>query len=228
LESAAFAEWKIRRNSFLWLYGIPGCGKTILSSTIVQHLESTLPSQPLLYFFFTFTEPDKQLLESMIRSLIGQLYYKREDAQKQIHSLFSACEDGHRQPTTDSLSTTFLQVIQQVGEVWIVLDALDECLTRKGKRTEGILSWMRDLLSSKERNIHVLMTSRPEQDIEMEVRQWARRHDIVSIQGDGVADDIRAYIHTRIREDDDLKRWRSHPDVQDEIEAILMDKAAGM
>ncbi len=72
------------------------------------------------------------------------------------------------------------------------------------------------------------MTSRPEQDIEMEVRQWARRHDIVSIQGDGVADDIRAYIHTRIREDDDLKRWRSHPDVQDEIEAILMDKAAGM
>jgi nucleoside phosphorylase len=228
LESTAFAEWEIRRNSFLWLYGIPGCGKTILSSTIVQHLESTLPSQPLLYFFFTFTEPDKQSLESMIRSLIGQLYYKREDVQKHLDSLFSACADGHRQPTTDSLCTTFLQMIQQVGEVWILLDALDECHTRKGKRTEGMLSWMRDLLSSEERNVHVLMASRPEQDIDLEVRQWARRDGIVPIQGDGVADDIRAYIHTRIRQDDDLKRWRSHPDIQDEIEARLMEKAAGM
>lgn len=31
LESSAFATWMTRPNSFLWLYGIPGCGKTILS-----------------------------------------------------------------------------------------------------------------------------------------------------------------------------------------------------
>ncbi|KAA8613965.1 HET domain-containing protein [Pyrenophora tritici-repentis] len=38
LESAKFAEWKERAASRLWLYGIPGCGKTILSSTIIEHL----------------------------------------------------------------------------------------------------------------------------------------------------------------------------------------------
>ncbi|KAI9809040.1 MAG: hypothetical protein M1825_002329 [Sarcosagium campestre] len=228
LESKAFAEWKIRRNSFLWLYGIPGCGKTILSSTIVQNLGSTLPSPSFLYFYFTFTEPDKQSLDGMIRSLIGQIYFKYEDVRKQLDLLFSACSNGHQQPTTASLCTTFLHMLQQVGEVWIVLDALDESHARKGKQTEGILLWMRDLLDSKESNIHILMTSRQDQHIESEIRKWARGDDIVPVQGDGVTNDVCAYIHTRVREGDDLKRWRLRPEVQDEIEAKVMEKAAGM
>ncbi|KAI9884227.1 MAG: hypothetical protein M1823_003976 [Watsoniomyces obsoletus] len=179
LGGEAFAKWKIQQNSFLWLHGIPGCGKTILSSTIVQDLESTLSSHPLLYFYFTFTESDRQSLEGMIRSLIGQLYYKREDVRKPLDSLFSNCSHGRRQPTVDSLCRTFRQMLQQVGEVWIVLDALDECNTRSGKQTEGTLSWMRDLLSSEENNAHVLVTSRPEQDIESEVREWVLDDDML-------------------------------------------------
>ena len=229
LKHDTFAKWKTRLNSFLWLHGIPGCGKTILSSTIVQDLGSTLPSQPVLYFYFTFTEPEKQSLDRMIHSLISQLYSKHKDVRKQLDLLFSACDSGHQQPTTASLCATFLHMLQQVGEVWIVLDALDECHTRKGKQTEGVLSWMRDLLDTEKSNIHVLTTSQPEQDIKSEVRQWASGGDsIMSIQGDGVADDIRAYIRTRVREDGDFKRWRSRPEVQDEIETKLMEKATGM
>lgn len=119
-------------------------------------------------------------------------------------------------------------MLQQVGEVWIILDALDECHTRRGKRTEGTLSWMRDLLSSDKKNVHVLVTSRAEQDIASEISEWALDADIVPMNGQGVVDDIHAYIHTRIREDDDLKRWRSRPDVQDEIQTALMQKANGM
>lgn len=228
LESSAFASWNTRRNSFLWLNGIPGCGKTILSSTIIHHLQSTLPSQPLLYFYFTFAEPDKQSLENMIRSLINQLYCKREDVQKELALLFSACDNGRQQPTTDTLWMTFLQVIRQVGEVWIILDALDECHEREWKRTEGMFSWMKDLLGFDEGNVHLLMTSRLEQHIESEVMQWACANDVVPIRGDGVAEDIRAYINMRIRQDDDLKRWRSHPSVQNEIEDRLTTKATGM
>ncbi|KAI9791524.1 MAG: hypothetical protein M1816_003868 [Peltula sp. TS41687] len=228
LDSEAFAQWKIQRNSFLWLYGIPGCGKTILSSTIIRELDSMESFRPMLYFYFTFAETDKQSLDSMIRSLIDQLYSKCSDARKELDSLFSACGDGHQQPTTESLCTTFLQMVEQVGEVWIVLDALDECHTSKGKRTKGMLSWIRELLSSEKGTVHILMTSRPEQDIESDVRQWARDDNLVPIQGDDVSNDIRAYIYTRIREDDDLKRWRSRPEVQNEIEARLMEKADGM
>jgi NACHT domain len=229
LQTKAFEKWKKRRNSFLWLHGIPGCGKTILSSTIIEHLDRTAShTQPLLYFYFDFSDIDKQSLESMIRSLIRQLYYKRKDTQKQLDSLFSSCADGHRQPDADSLCTHLLDMTQQVDEVWIVLDALDECSTRKGTRTKGLLSWMEDLLCSELRNVHLLATSRQEEDIESALSKWARIEDMMPIQSALVTDDIRAYVRTRVKEDDGLRRWRSQPDVQEEIETRLMEKVCGM
>lgn len=228
LESDAFAKWKTRRNSFLWLFGIPGCGKTILSSAIVKNLDSILSSQPLLYFYFDFSDIGKQTLESMVRSLISQLSYKSEDTWKQLDSLFSSCEDGRRQPTCESLYKVLLHMIEQVKEVWLVLDALDECRTKKGPSTEGLLSWIREVLNSEQRNVHLLMTSRPEQDIEFGIREFAHNDDIVSIQSSLITDDIRAYVRTRVREDNGLKRWRSQPEVQNEIETRLMEKADGM
>jgi hypothetical protein len=119
-------------------------------------------------------------------------------------------------------------MIEQVKEVWIVLDALDECRTRVGSPTEGLLSWMKDLLKSEQRNVHLLVTSRPEHDIKSEVSELAHDNDIVPLQSDLIAHDIRAYVHTRVRRGNGLKRWRSQPEVQDEIETRLMEQADGM
>ena len=228
LESDTFAKWKTRQNSFLWLYGIPGCGKTILSSAIIKNLHSILSSQPLLYFYFDFNDIGKQKLESMVRSLISQLYYKYLDTSQELESLFSSCDDGHRQPTSGSLYKVLLYMIEQVKEVWLVLDALDECGTRRGPPTEGLLSWIREVLSSEQRNVHLLVTSRPEHDIEFGIMGFAHNDDIVPIRSSLISDDIRAYVRTRIREDSSLKRWRSHPEVRNEIETRLMEKADGM
>ena len=164
----------------------------------------------------------------MVRSLTSQLYHKRKDTRNLLDSLFSSCEDGCRQPTTDSLCTRLLDMIQQVDEVWVVLDALDECHSRKGTRTEGLLSWMEDLLHSELRNVHLLATSRQEEDIESALNKWARTKDMMHIQSDLVTDDIRAYVRTRVKEGDGLRRWRSQPDIQEEIETRLMEKACGM
>ncbi|KKA19770.1 Uncharacterized protein T310_6236 [Rasamsonia emersonii CBS 393.64] len=225
LHGDVFAKWKKRPNSFLWLHGIPGCRKTILSSAIIQDLEETT-YQPVLYFYFNFNDISKQSLDSMIRSLISQLYNKQEDIREQLNSLFSSCEDGRRQPTTESLNISLRQMIQQVGEVWIVLDALDECNTRK--ETEALLLWIKCILDSELRNVHLIVTSRPEQDIESAISEWARTEDMIAIQKAFVTNDIREYVRTKIREDEGLKRWRSIPEVQDEIENRLMEKADGM
>ncbi len=119
-------------------------------------------------------------------------------------------------------------MIDQVKEVWIVLDALDECCTRNGEPTEGLLSWIRDLLSSEQRNVHLLATSRPEQDIKSIVSDFAHADDMIHIQSDLVTNDIRMYVHTRVRQQEGLKRWRSQPKVQDEIETRLMERVDGM
>ena len=228
LQSDAFAKWRTQRNSFLWLNGIPGCGKTILSSAVIKELDNTLPSEPLLYFYFTFNDTSKQTLESMVRSLITQLYYKRRDTWSELDSLFSSCQNGHRQATCESLCKALLHMIEQAKEVWLVLDALDECRTRRGPPTEGLLSWIREVLNSEQRNVHLLVTSRPEQDIEVGIMEFAHNDDIVPIQSSLITDDISAYVRTRVRDDNGLKRWRSQPEVQNEIETRLMEKADGM
>jgi Cdc6-like AAA superfamily ATPase len=228
LKGDTFAKWKTRRNSFLWLHGIPGCGKTILSSTIVDELQTSLSSRTLLYFYFDFNDNRKQTLDSTIRSLISQLYHLSDVNFKLLESLFSSCEAGRHQPSCESLHKVLLQIIEEVKEVWIVLDALDECRTRRGPPTEGLLSWLKDLLNSEQRNIHLLVTSRPEQDIKSAISELACNDDIISIQSELISDDIHAYVHTRVREDDGLKRWRSKPKIQDEIVTVLTAKAGGM
>jgi Cdc6-like AAA superfamily ATPase len=224
-----FKKWQTNHHTFLWLHGIPGCGKTILSSTIIEHLEKTYTERLFLYFYFDFSDSNKQTLENMVQSLISQLYYKRMDTQTLLDSLFSSHENGRRQPSCESLCKVFLQMVDQVKDVYFVLDALDECKTRKGSQFEGLLAWMKTLLQSDQRNVHLLVTSRPEHDIKRILSILAEsEEEIIPIQSNLITEDIRSYVRTRVRESDGLKRWKSRLDVLDEIETQLMEKANGM
>jgi hypothetical protein len=228
LETHAYVQWKTQRNSTVWLHGIPGCGKTILSSTIVEDLEKTIPLPTLLYFYFDFSDVHKQTLDDMVRSLISQLYCRCKNTWERLDSLFASCEDGRRQPRRESLCQVLLQMIDPSEDVYIVLDALDECCTRTGSHTEGLLSWIKDLLGSCQRNIHLLVTSRPEHDIQSKLSDLVHEKNTIPIQSDLISGDIQVYVHTRVKQGDGLKRWREQPEVQDEIEAALIGKANGM
>ncbi|PON25351.1 hypothetical protein TGAM01_v205645 [Trichoderma gamsii] len=228
LQSDNFIKWRTQPSSFLWLHGIPGCGKTILSSTIIEQLGTMLPSQTILYFYFDFNDTAKQTLDKMIRSLIYQFYHNDEKDSQPLYSLFSSCKDRQRQPTTEELCNVFFEMLNRIEEIWIVLDALDECSTRRGPAINGVLSWIREILNTEQRNVHLLVTSRPEQDIESEITQHYQKDDIIAIKSGLISDDIRAYIHARVRENPGLKRWWSHVEVQNEIELRLIEKADGM
>lgn len=229
LRSSEYSTWKAGRNSFLWLHGIPGCGKTILSSTIIEDMErDEACSRGLLYFYFNFTDVDKQTLEKMVRSLSYQIY-SRMGYRRQLDALYSSCDNGDRQPGINVLCKTLEDIMQQVGEIWIVLDALDECQSRKEYLAGGLLPWIEYLLGVQQQiSVHLLVTSRPEQDIQSVIERCARRQDIISIQSNLIEKDIHAYVHTRVRDCHGLSRWRSRPEVQDEIEDVLTEKANGM
>lgn len=98
----------------------------------------------------------------MIPSLIFQLYSMKDVTHDFINSLYSTHGDGHRRPTCELLCGLLMEMLEQVGEVYITLDALDKCRTKKGPPTEGVLSWLEELLISDHQNVHLLVTSRPE------------------------------------------------------------------
>ncbi|KAL5047116.1 nucleoside phosphorylase domain-containing protein [Aspergillus fruticulosus] len=224
LESELFGQWKSGERQHLWLHGNPGCGKTVLSAAVIGHLNQQHGlSHAVLNFFFDFTDADKQSLDKLLRSLIAQLYSRCENTREELNKLFSSCEDGHRQPTYESLFTTFIQMANYVSKIQIVIDALDECKTRK-----DLLWWMEDLARSGHAGLHFLVTSRKEEDIESELKRLLHQGNIISIQQDPVNRDIQLYVHRRLQNDRGFERWRTAPAVQDEIETELMEKANGM
>ena len=222
-----YGEWKTRRNSILWLHGISGCGKTVLSSTIITDLQESQGSPLLLYFYFDFRDDKKQTLRNMICSLIDQLYAKREESRSPLDRRFQSCHNGNTQPTCKVLCEDFLDMIRQVKEVWIVLDGLDECTTRDGSWHEGLLSWMAHVHSSEETNAHLLVTSRPEEDIQSRLEPWTRIEDRMELPKDTISNDIRAYVEHRIQ-GEEFKRWRLRPKVQEEIRNKVVSKGNGM
>lgn len=147
---------------------------------------------------------------------------------KQIDRLFESCKNGRHQPAQEFLCQVLLQMVSSVKDTYIVLDALDECYTRTRSSAESLLSWIRDLLRSERNNVHFIATSRPEQDIQSRLSELIDEKHRIPIQSDLTRNDVNAYIRTRVREGDGLRRWRKQPDVQKEIEAALMQRADGM
>ncbi|KAF7136844.1 hypothetical protein CNMCM5793_006414 [Aspergillus hiratsukae] len=225
LQSEPFKEWKAGKRRYVWLHGIPGCGKTVLSATIIEHLNQQLDSSHVvLDFFFDFTDTNKQSLDTLVRSLVAQLYSRCENSRKELDKLFSSCEYGRQQPTHESLLDTFQHMVNHVEKIQIVIDALDECKTRR-----DLLLWMERLARSGHPGLDLLATSRREEDIESELKRWMHRGNLLSIQQDPVNHDIRAYVHERLRNNNGgFERWHSEQSVQDEIETELMKKADGM
>ncbi|KAK0507602.1 hypothetical protein JMJ35_010125 [Cladonia borealis] len=224
IDSPVFISWKTTPGSFLWLYGIPGCGKSILSSTIIEAVfDYCSPNLTLavLYFYFDFSSVEKQQHENMIRSLIIQLSSQCASTPQVLESLYSSYANGERQPTYNSLLATLHQMMGSFEGTYLVIDALDECIER-----QELLASIEELTSWKDANLHILTTSRMEKDIEDSIEPFNNHQGKIYIQSTLVNDDIRAYVHGRLRTDQWLKRWR--PEIQQEIEKALMEKADGM
>jgi hypothetical protein len=225
LESEAYSEWKNEENSFLWLNGIPGCGKTVLSSTIIVDLDPTNSDPRVLYFFFNFNDVEKRWLENAIRSLIFQLFSKHIILRSEVNAVYSSFGNGTRQPDATSLDKLLRRMMPRSGEIYIVLDALDESERHTGSySSKSLLDWIKGI-QDESTNIHILVTSRPEQDIMASFNGWAHTDNIIQLQSGLVSDDIAAYTKARVSK---MPRWKKRPDIQAEIETILLEKADGM
>ncbi|KAF1955323.1 hypothetical protein CC80DRAFT_91782 [Byssothecium circinans] len=134
LKSDEYTRWKTATTSPLWLHGIPGCGKTILSSAVLQdvlqHCQDD-SGKAMVYFFFDFNDVQKQDAEMMVRSLLCQLSQRSIQVPASLDTLFSSCESGQRQPSVRALLETLRLMIQELPHAYVVLDALDECAQRE-------------------------------------------------------------------------------------------------
>ncbi len=79
-------------------------------------------------------------------ALTSQLYHNSQlDVRKCLDACFASHDRGRRQPSLDTLRKTLDDMIRQAGEIWVVLDALDECPI-KDRRRDTLLEWVCKLI----------------------------------------------------------------------------------
>src|ERR1700722_3226280 len=195
------------------------CSTLSYSSPIIEEVDRHCQSDPSLvsaYFYFDFNEPEKQRPENLIRSLITQLSSGCSSCPEALINFYSRHQEGTRQPTTDTLLVLLSNIFEAFKEIYVVIDALDECTDRAGLLSliETIIGW---------NNLHVLVTSRREQDIIRCLEPIVTAK--VDLQKDVVDSDIFIHIQDRLQNDEKLK-WPLK--IQKQITDTLMKGAHGM
>lgn len=181
------------------------------------------PGKVVVYFYFDFNDVQKQKPELMLRSLICQLSEQCVKISANLGTLMSSCEDGQRQPALHMLEDVAQQMIQDFPHVYIVLDALDECSDRVELTTmlETLAAWQLQ-------NLHVLLTSRRERDIEASLETFIDHQSVIYLQNKLVDKDIQKYVRQRLYNDRSLSKWQKDTTVMNDIETALMKGANGM
>jgi hypothetical protein len=92
-------------------------------------------------------------------------------------------------------------MIKEFNQVFIILDALDECKDR-----EELVESIYEIIGWGLQMLHILATSRKEKEIEDGFDLTDEQK--INIQGDLIESDIRAYIYAMFQTNKKLKRWQ--------------------
>ncbi|KAF6802650.1 NACHT and ankyrin domain protein [Colletotrichum musicola] len=196
LKSPKFQDWVLGTLKHLWLRGIPGCGKTVLSTIVLDHLPKN-NNQVVLSFFFDFSETEKQTFDGMLRSLATQLYQGGFDSNALLDSSLKAHSDGQNEPTTETLEFVVRNMLAALENVVIVLDALDESTTRA-----RILSWIHDLFSTPDlSHVQLIYTSREEADFMQHLPGLIGEHCCLTMNSGSIDADIYSYVTEILQQD---------------------------
>ncbi|VTT56609.1 unnamed protein product [Fusarium fujikuroi] len=128
----------------------------------------------------------------------------------------------------NALQAVFAEMAQSIGELWIVIDALDECSA--DERSARVLPWVKGISHSEQFNTHILVTSRPELDIEKGITAWGRSKYATLVANKLIAEDIYAYVKAKVRDPQSklMERWKQRDDILNKVETVLLGKANGM
>ncbi|KAM0513961.1 hypothetical protein ACHAPE_007316 [Trichoderma viride] len=145
LNSKEFLNWRDKNTQTLWCHGIQGAGKTIFASVVIKRLQDSREDKETIRevgIAFLYCEYDYQrdqtpiyLLKGILRQLTGQI----NPLPVPVSDLYDLHIQKRSEPTLDEMSSVLSQVIQNFTTVFLVVDALDECLEYHSRKLLAIL-----------------------------------------------------------------------------------------
>ncbi|KAF4333399.1 ankyrin repeat [Fusarium beomiforme] len=229
-ESEDFKTWEQNSESFLWLNGKAGSGKSILSSSVIKYLKDRYEQDPetaLAYYFFSFGNVEQQKVSAMLSSLVRQLCASRPDTPQPIKRFEDYMAKGER-PDIEALEAALIAAVSGFSAVFIVVDALDECPAFDGERSR-LLDCLGRIITAMPDNLHIFCTSRGEPDIHMAIDELlslpAKAAIDLTQNQVGLNRDLRLYVDSVLSAK--TYRWWSD-DVVAKAKDVLIARADGM
>lgn len=228
LEDPKYKQWVDGGASTLLCPGIPGSGKSILHATMVNDLCTRYElddSVIVVYFYCSFQRLAEQTIRNMLSVLVRQMFQERNHLPRDVEALYDKHCRRKTSPSVNELEQLLHSLIQDYHKVFILMDAMDECMSDERDCTE-FLDKIFDLQRSKNA-ISLLVTTRWIPRIiehfgacpQLEIR--ARQEDIERYLDDNISR-LPVKPHVKIKVDSSMVT------IQDAVKSRVVDAADGM
>lgn len=218
LESTEFGSWFGQGDQCLLMCpGIPGAGKTMMATIVIEHLRDKFLSEEhvgLAYVYFDYQVPQKS--GDVHLSILKQLLLQSNQPVTAVGNLYKDCEQGGSRPSSSEVQRTLSAVLDQFSRLFVIIDALDECHGPEGR--DILLREIIDLIQN--RKASMLLTYRPVPEI-LALFGEGRLKEISA-----ATDDIVHYVDGRLPH---MKcRVSNQPVLRDSIRRAIVNAVDGM
>ncbi|KAK6531048.1 hypothetical protein TWF281_007875 [Arthrobotrys megalospora] len=210
LEEPNFQDWHsgTNTNRVLCCSGIPGAGKTVIASLVIDYLTKP-PADSELKFglacvYCDYRDQTLQTSINLIGSLLGQLLSTLPYLPKEVIQLYERNRQERKPLEQGDVEAMLLHACQHFDRVYICVDALDEC-----QHKEDFLKSLRKLLPS----IQLFITGRPH--IPATVDQYFVGALKITIEAN--KNDINKFVATKIDEDSARDKYLMDEKLKQEI-----------
>jgi hypothetical protein len=215
VEGPSYADWLVKRNSFLWAHGFAGSGKSVLCATAIQStFRQTQHRQGvgIGFFYFSFNDASKTTASGMLRALLLQFSAQLEDKASVLQQLHERYASGT--PPVDALFRSLQGIIARFHDSYILLDALDE--SPRDQERESALRVIDRMRQWCHPGLHLLVTSRDELDIRRSLAPTY--HEEIAMRNSETDKDILNYVSYQLSHDSKLQRWKArHGEIQERL-----------
>lgn len=211
-------SWLAEKTRCLWVHGIPGAGKTIFASHLIEkvkdHCWDRGPGDVCVYYYCHYSHTQDETAP-FLRWVLLELCRRLGQVPQAVYDLYRY---GGK-PTVRGLLRTLELVVRPFDKVYIFVDAVDESLSR-----ENLLRVLRELATGPAfQNIRLLATSREYADIE---EVMADISTPISMRNPFLDEDIARYVHSKINSNSRMKRWPAQ--LREDVRSALSAEANGM
>ncbi|KAJ9204753.1 hypothetical protein DTO166G4_7855 [Paecilomyces variotii] len=222
LNSEEFTQWMSQPKQTLFCPGIPGAGKTIMSSIVVEHLKGKSQENPEIQtccIFCSFQPNHQQRILDLLLSLLRQLAVKGSALLQNIEDMHTRHIQRKTRPTFTEVQSELVRTANCYEMIFIVIDALDEYCSSNSEELHKFLSTLFNL--QKDAPINILATSRFNSGIMSRFERCPQKE--IRAQ----EDDIQIYLNGRIPSLLE-KKISLFPSCQDDVRREVLKSADGM